>query len=405
MTEQRRKLIQSLTCKGDIEIRNTLENDPVIKRIAGRVRNDIERPEETARALLGSSLRLTESISPDIFAIGQQVVKFLETEDESEFFIFPEPRFNAACFAPEKGKLFIIVSSGLIESFSNRELVFILGHELGHLAAEHHSFPVGIMVASKKSELGPERILKLFAWQRFAEITADRIGAYLSGSFDIAGKVFFKLASGVGGERLRVNLDDFLSQVDSLEEEIFQADEIIHSGPRKEWYSTHPFSPIRLKALQYFFNSDLFKQAKQEMRESDTDNALEEEITRMMELMSPGYLAGKSEEDEIMRRLLFVAGILLTSFSSEMTGEETRMLQSMLGKISLPITPDLDRLEKMLPELQKTICVKISRSKRTRLIADLLLIAKADGKLSDRERKFLESIVLGLTLDPKSFNI
>ncbi len=398
-------LIQSLTCEGDTGMRENLEADPLIRKIAAEINRRTETQKQTGRALLGSSLRITESIAPDIFAVGRQVVAFSETEGDPHFFIYPEPQFNAACFAPENGKLYIIVSSGLIESFSNKELVFILGHELGHLAARHHSFPTGEMVATRKHELGPDRILRMFAWQRYAEITADRIGAYLAGSFDITGKVFFKLASGVGGDRLSVNLEDFLSQLDLLEEEIFQREGDYYAGTRTEWYATHPFSPIRLRALELFYNSDLYTRLQLESSNIIIDRALEDEIARMMELMTPGYLSGKSEEDEIMRRLLFAAGIILTSFTGKGSDEESRMLQAMLEKVSLPVEPDLGRLQKILPDLKKEICEKVSVSKRTRLMNDLILIAKADGKLSDKEREFLINMTIGLALDSGSFNI
>jgi Zn-dependent protease with chaperone function len=80
-------------------------------------------------------------------------------------------------------------SSALIEAFDDQELAFVVGHELGHHMFSHHEVPVSQL--SRESQLEAGVVLELYAWSRYAEISADRAGLACVGELDSAARAFF----------------------------------------------------------------------------------------------------------------------------------------------------------------------------------------------------------------------
>ena len=93
----------------------------------------------TRRALLAQALRLTEAVAPDIHDVLRTCCTTLGVLEDVELYVFPSPIFNAACARPEGGRVFVLLSSALMEAFDAEELRFVVGHELGHHLYSHHS--------------------------------------------------------------------------------------------------------------------------------------------------------------------------------------------------------------------------------------------------------------------------
>ena len=70
----------------------------------------------------------------------------------TELYVYSSPQFNAACFKPEDGKLFVMSSSSLLEAFEGNELKFVIGHEFGHYVYNHHDIPIGYLLKGKQSK-------------------------------------------------------------------------------------------------------------------------------------------------------------------------------------------------------------------------------------------------------------
>ena len=81
-----------------------------------------------------------------------QCTERLGIDSPLELYAYASPQFNAACFKPEEGRVFIMFSSSLLEAFSDTELLFVMGHELGHHVYQHHDLPIGYILR------GPEPI-------------------------------------------------------------------------------------------------------------------------------------------------------------------------------------------------------------------------------------------------------
>ena len=98
------------------------------------------------RRLLATSVRLSRSMAPDVHKMADDCIETLEMKIPHELYVYSSPQFNAACFKPEDGKLFVMFSSSLLEKFSGSELKFVIGHEFGHHVYNHHEIPIGYLL-------------------------------------------------------------------------------------------------------------------------------------------------------------------------------------------------------------------------------------------------------------------
>lgn len=237
---------------GDRDVVYELLQDDTLRSIVNTV-NEEGKNYRARKELLKSSLRLTPNMAPGVFKIAERCTKVLGLKQEIEFYIYQDQMFNAACYPPSDDKIFIMVTSGLFEKFTEAELQFVIGHEIGHFLFRHNNIPVEMILERGQGHLAPLQAMKLYSWKRNAEITADRVGLLCCQDFDAVGKAFFKLSSGVTVDQISFQLNEYIDQFKELQDEI--GDDNV--DPR-DWYSTHPFSPLRLKALEFFRQSDTY---------------------------------------------------------------------------------------------------------------------------------------------------
>jgi Zn-dependent protease with chaperone function len=96
-------------------------------------------------------------------------------------------------------------------------LLFVVGHEFGHVAYGHHLLPTRAILA-QKGACDAERALKSMACSHRAEISADRVGLLCCQDPDVAATAFVKLPSGLSEQLVDFDLQGYVSQVADLEE-------------------------------------------------------------------------------------------------------------------------------------------------------------------------------------------
>jgi tellurite resistance protein len=382
---------EDLQSDGDRDLAERLLKEPDVKRAIEKI--DREGKEAGARRqLLGTSIRLTPEMAPDVHETLDGCRRTLGIESPIETYVYPGAAFNAAAIRPERGRLLLIVSSSLLEAFEPDELRFVAGHELGHHLFEHHRIPVANLLDGKK-RVTAGLVLRLFAWQRYAEISCDRAGVICAGGIDPAARALFKLASGLRGGRVKVRIDQFLSQVADLKEEAsLMAPHDDRS--RADWFSTHPFSPLRLRAADLFAQSELITQGGTPRAE------LEAQVAELMTLMQPSYLHEKSGVAEAMRRLLFAGGVAIASASGEVKEEEIEELERLLGPGSLPPEVKPEVIRKDLPSRIEDVKKQVPPLRRAQVLRDLCVIARADGRVEPEEHKVIRDIGAAIEVEP-----
>jgi len=211
-----------------------------ISKREGRVRSllDARRGD-----LLGNTVCITAELVPNVYGAFRDCVELLTgTEQSGGLYVQQSRDYNANVFS-DGHRFDVVVNSGLLEDFSNDELRFVLGHELGHVLYEHSSLPVSEMLADSDN-LQAEEAVMLLRWSRTSEISADRIGLLCSGSLTAAVTALFKTTSGLKGIDSDAILRSFRNQYDELQAHQRE------KGGRFEWARTHPLMAVRFKALE-----------------------------------------------------------------------------------------------------------------------------------------------------------
>jgi len=375
-----RNIVNNIRCSNDLNLYEKLLSSREVKKTNEWIERESKKnPASTRRHLLSSSVRLTEKMSPSIHAMAQDCIEKLNVTIPLELYVFSSPSFNAACFKPEDDRLYVMFSSSLLEGFTEQELKYVMGHELGHHIYSHHDVPIGYLLKGERHP-SPRMALELFAWSRYAEISADRAGAHCAQDFPAVASALFKLSSGLTSDLIKFDLDDFLAQVDEMQ--IVDA-EPGDGAPKGDWFSTHPFSPLRVKALQHFHNSE-FIEAKGISKEQ-----LEINVQSLMGIMEPSYLEGKTEVAEAMRRMLFAGAIAVADASGGISEKEVEVFKEFFGKFALNDKLNLEKIKKTMADRAEDVKEIASRSQCAQLIRDLVVISKADGQVSKKEKKIL----------------
>jgi Zn-dependent protease with chaperone function/uncharacterized tellurite resistance protein B-like protein len=393
-------------------IRERLDADDGVRRAVEEVRDRtsgfglVQR-----RRLLTNALRLTPGMAPEIADSVERARRILDIDEPVEVYVRPEPMFNAFCFRDPTGLLVIGLSSRVVEEFSATELDFVIGHEFGHAYFEHFAIPMP-HTAVVEDLAGPlvsrPMALNLYLWCRLAELSSDRIGLLCSRDSEAAISSFFKLASGTSSERLRPDLEAFASQVDSLaaapeaRKDEKQPDQALGS------FSTHPYSPARVRALLAFSRSEPYLNLT---GDTHTDALSREELKRAVErdisLMEPSYLEEKSEESRLMRDLLYQAGMLVAAADGQILEQETKALQSLLGADRVdddhPEFPheDIATIRQRIDDTLERVVAEVPQLERARLVQHLTIISAADGETDDHEIAVMTRIARRLNVDPR----
>ncbi|GJL83018.1 MAG: hypothetical protein DHS20C01_26520 [marine bacterium B5-7] len=360
-----------------------------------RVNEAIERlekkgPSGVRRHLLATSVRLSRTMAPDVHRTCDHCIDKLGIDIPLELYVYSSPQFNAACIKPEEGRLFIMLSSSLLESFKGSELRFVMGHELGHHLYHHHDIPVGHLLRGAVRP-SPRLALQLFAWSRYAEISADRAGAHCADEFFGVSRSLFRLASGLGDDVIHFDLDEFIGQVDDL---TISSGEPGQGAPQEDWFSTHPFSPVRVKALKLYHDSVFVKP------DGISVDELELKVQSVMGLMEPSYLEAKTESGETMRRLLFAGALAIARANEEISSAEEAVFEEFFGKGAIGDNLNFDRIMRDLPERIRLARENLSESQRMQVLRDLCLMLKADTRDDAAEREIIYDIAEALNISP-----
>jgi tellurite resistance protein len=378
---------EKIRARSDIELFNKLTRHADVKRVKEQLERQAEKgPPGVRRRLLATSVRLSKEMAPEIRAMADDCTRRLGITIPVEIYVYASPSFNAACVKPEEGRLFIMFSSSLLERFDAGELRFVMGHELGHFLYRHHDIPIGYLLMGKHRP-SPGLALQLCAWSRYAEISADRAGAHCAQDFESVGRGLFKLASGLSGDVVTFNLRDFLRQIDEMQSVDAES---AQGAPMEDWFSTHPFSPLRVKALQMYHESELVAER------GITAAELEASVTSLMGLMEPSYLESKTEAAEAMRRLLFAGAITVADAAEGISEREIEAFEKFFGQHSFKASLDVEQIKDDLEERVEHARELASHAQCTQVVRDLCVIARADGHLAPEERKTLLQIALKL---------
>ncbi len=345
----------------------------------------VESSQEHLRMMLeGHAFRITERMAPRLYHLCHGVQERLKFQDPVEFFVRSTPELNCAAYSrvEEDQSHIVMINSGLLERFDDEEMQFVIGHELGHLISRNSEltrimqfvFPDGVDVPLIFQN-------RLALWNKLAELSADRYGFIASPSLGKCICAFFKLASGLDTSRMAFDPMAYLEEMEAV------IDFFREKGTVK---GSHPINPVRIKALQYFSQSALYRSVADE-GEMEHDDDLQAKLDELQKIL---LHAGLSPLDEHRKRFLAAGGLIVAGADSEISVDEVdRILAPLAAVTSFP----RKYLESVLasgevPKIFQDSVVAIleaNPSERYAMFAYLIDVAMADRAIRDPEVELL----------------
>lgn len=369
-----------------------------------RANSDLNLIPNSRKSLLTTAMRLSENVSKPFFKIVNRCREILHFEAPLEIYVVPDSLFNAAVMPIVDGKVIMYFTSSLLEKFSEDELAFVIGHEMGHAMFGHINIPVNSLMNYPDLLTGRD-LIKIKSWQRSAELSADRAGLLCAQNFEAACTAFFKLSSGITSDKFKFNVDDYINQYSDLEFYLKNST----AENFQEVYSSHPLNPLRLKALAIFKESNVYFNLTQKSSNGislKAKNDIESEIKSFMSIMEPNYLDDESAVAENLRTFIFESAFMIANANGVIDPLEVNQICSLtndpnaLQKIEELKAKDQNEIIQNLIGLSKKLNMDLMVIQKTNLLRDLMIVCSADGSVTTDEMNVVYNVANLLVISP-----
>jgi Zn-dependent protease with chaperone function len=215
----------------------------------------------------GDSLRVSPRQCSRLYGDLREACAILDVP-EPEFYLVQTPFPNAFAFGMRRHSL--VMSTSLVDLLTDSERLEVIGHELGHIKAEHMLYrTMAILLATILREMAgflsvPGAILtqalvySLYAWFRKSELTADRAGLLVAQDYEVCNSALLKLVAGSHKLVDDLNIEEFTKQADQFED----MDEDFLSLYYKFTmlrHQTHPFPALRAREIKEWAQSEQYR--------------------------------------------------------------------------------------------------------------------------------------------------
>lgn len=214
---------------------------------------------------MATAIRLSPTQLPEIYRHLPPICERLGIE-EPEFYLEMNPMPNAYTFGDSR--IYITVTSGLVEMMDDEELDAVIAHECGHILCRHvlyHSIAQYILQgADYLGILGsltkPIQYAILY-WYRKSELTCDRCASIVT-SPEVVTRVMARLSGGPKSLTKNINMREWALQADRY-------DAIKKDGTWNKFLQMlatieqdHPFSAVRVREILRWAESEQYRNIK-----------------------------------------------------------------------------------------------------------------------------------------------
>ncbi|TFH15761.1 M48 family peptidase, partial [Candidatus Bathyarchaeota archaeon] len=217
---------------------------------------------------IGSCLRVSETQIPSIYKIYKEACDALEISPPPDLFIENSPFPNAYTYGYTRP--FVVVTTGLIKDFTPEELMFILGHELGHVKCGHILYNTmaqnltWIIAFISDMTLGIGQLvttgiqLTLLEWSRKAEFSADMAGLLAVQNVGASSSALSKLMAPAKEIWQEINMEDINKQAEEFED---LSDDDLNKIYKflSTIQLTHPWTILRTKEINEWVNDGTYE--------------------------------------------------------------------------------------------------------------------------------------------------
>ena len=231
---------------------------------------------------LANAVKVSSTQHPRLHEIWGEVHRTLDAPGQYPLYVAQSPTYNAAAWGMDKP--FVIVHSELLRDFTEDEVRFVLGHEMGHVMSGHALYNTMLqlllwmvnMVGGGIVGLAALPVLyALLEWSRKAELSCDRAGLLAVQAPEPGLSTMLKFA---GGTFTETNLAAFIEQAEEyrgqneLSDQVFKVMNLLRF--------THPFPVIRVAEMRNWFESGAYERimAGDYRRRSDPEPSYRDDV-------------------------------------------------------------------------------------------------------------------------------
>lgn len=365
------------------QIYNALQGN-IVEQIANIAK--VQNPINDYRSILeGHSFKVEEGTLPHYYNMFHEIKEKLCFEGDIDFYITGDSSVNAFSICsmnPEEPNI-INVNSSLIELMTDNELRFVVGHEMGHLINGNTKLTRLINFVYPGDAEAPVTLqYKIRLWGQLNELIADRYGFLAMPDINVCISAFFKMASGLDFEKMKVNIDKFIEE-NRKRLDFFRNDKGLN-------FDVHPVNPIRVEALYDFSRSVFFKKC------GTSRKKLQEEMDDLISIL---LRVRNSELDSHMADFIASAGLMMATSDEGATNEEIEVILEELSATKIFPMDFLEKVSKMKPdEISKMFSdsvnkiMEINPNLREAMFLYLISIVMADKEINGDEINFLLNI-------------
>lgn len=168
-----------------------------------------------------SAIRCGPRQLPTLYRLQREACKVLDVP-EPELYVRYDYRPNA--FTAGVDRTFVVLHSSLLDTLTDDELLYVIGHELGHVKCGHLLYRTIAVIlfqifdAVGRATIGLGSLVTLgvvsafFEWIRQSEFSCDRAGLLACQDPKVALSATMKMGAGASRFNDELDLDEFLAQ-------------------------------------------------------------------------------------------------------------------------------------------------------------------------------------------------
>jgi Zn-dependent protease with chaperone function len=249
----------------DQKATSTFQKLPLLPELLRKI-SELRLEEKFRAEHMHSSIQVGRCQLPSVWRIVHEVAERLSITPPRTY-ITRKGGANAFVFG--KSSPSIVLTSGLIDLMSDRELEGIIAHEMGHILCQHllymdvghamtsHAVPLLQKVPGLQLGFQVGVASAFFAWFRAAEYSADRAGLLILEDPDPLAMALSRLAGLPRRFEEEFDLRVFAEQVKNYSEEATLWSKIMTFG--MDSFLTHPEPAKRVLALLEWADSDEYR--------------------------------------------------------------------------------------------------------------------------------------------------
>lgn len=210
----------------------------------------------------GSNLKVTNENYPKIYEYLHYACQILDLKKIPELYLQWGYDINACTVGSENP--IVVLNSGLLDLCDDDEIMFIIGHECGHIKSNHMLYHMMAQVIHFIIDSIPFGNLAgapiqyaLYYWDRMSEFTADRAGLLCCQNQDAAVRAFMKMSGMPIRQFDNMNYKTFIRQATEFKQLDYEAlNKIIKFISIAD--ASHPWTVMRAAELLNWIQSGVY---------------------------------------------------------------------------------------------------------------------------------------------------